>query len=388
VTDGVISAVVFGFIALCACVFDAAAVRLWFMKHRLGSLAIGLIACAALVVTFTTSLGAIAGRADTTQAERTATKDEAAADRAELKRITGERAAKGAFTPADADTVSAARGAVASAERTRQAECGNGDPRQRGPNCRQRETEEQAKRDALTAVLANKALAERAARLDKQTADIRARLKQAPRVQNANPLGAALEQIVGGAAAALTAWQQAIVAGVFELCLVGVMVIYELLGQDGRQRPAPARGRHTWRLPWQRSEEAAATAAAAPPAAEVLEPVERPRVALLAPRKGRSGRTRTEPDDPASVHAYVRERLEPGAGHDMNMRDVMADYVAWCRDRRVEPKGAAAFADEMKAACRRERIAIDVQDGTVVCRGVKLTAAPKSSLELATIAGA
>jgi hypothetical protein len=36
--------------------------------------------------------------------------------------------------------------------------------------------------------------------------------------------------MLGAAAARLTAWQQAIVAAVFELCLVGVMVIYELLG--------------------------------------------------------------------------------------------------------------------------------------------------------------
>jgi len=60
----------------------------------------------------------------------------------------------------------------------------------------------------------------------------------------------------------------------------------------------------------------------------VLEPVERPRVALPAPRKGRSGRTRAD-DDPASVRAYVRQWLEPAAGQDTNMRDGMADYIAW-----------------------------------------------------------
>ena len=70
VIDGVISAVVFGAIALCAFLFDAAAVRLWFMGHRLGAVTIGLIAAAALVVTFTNSLGAIAGRADMTLAQR------------------------------------------------------------------------------------------------------------------------------------------------------------------------------------------------------------------------------------------------------------------------------------------------------------------------------
>lgn len=68
--DGVISAVVFGAIALCAFLFDAAAVRLWFMGHRIASVAIALLATAALVVTFTNNLGAIASRADTTLAER------------------------------------------------------------------------------------------------------------------------------------------------------------------------------------------------------------------------------------------------------------------------------------------------------------------------------
>src|SRR5262249_963975 len=89
--DGVISAlVVSGLIALCACLFDAAAVRLWFMRHQAGLVMIGLIAAAGLIVTFTNSLGAIAGRADSTQAERIRAKADQADDRAELSRITRE----------------------------------------------------------------------------------------------------------------------------------------------------------------------------------------------------------------------------------------------------------------------------------------------------------
>ena len=49
-----------------------------------------------------------------------------------------------------------------------------------------------------------------------------------------NPLGTALANLIGSAADVLTSWQQAIVALVFELCLVGVMVIYELLGHTKR----------------------------------------------------------------------------------------------------------------------------------------------------------
>src|SRR5262244_2071521 len=110
-TDGVISAVVFGLIALCACLFDAAAVRLWFMRHQAGLVMIGLIAAAALIVTFTNSLGAIAGRADSTQAERIRAKADQADDRTELSRITRERNAL-SFTPSTDEAVKAAHEAV------------------------------------------------------------------------------------------------------------------------------------------------------------------------------------------------------------------------------------------------------------------------------------
>jgi hypothetical protein len=119
----------------------------------------------------------------------------------------------------------AAREAVTTAERIRLAECGNGDPKQRGPKCRERETEEQAKRDALAGILVNKALTEKATKLDADAVRVRARLAKATPVQNANPLGATLEQMIGATAANLTAWQQAIVAGVFELRAAGYPAI-------------------------------------------------------------------------------------------------------------------------------------------------------------------
>ena len=188
IVDGVISAVVFGSIALCAFIFDAAAVRLWFMRHHVGAIVIGVIAAAALVVTFTNSLGAIAARGDTTQAERRKAKTDSAADLADLKRIARERDAM-VFTPVTAEVVRAAQEAVRSAEEIRQRECGGGDPRQRGPNCRQRETDEQAKRDALATALSHKALTDRATKLDQDAETVRAKLGKAPLVEKPNPLG-------------------------------------------------------------------------------------------------------------------------------------------------------------------------------------------------------
>ena len=144
VVDGVISAVVFGAIALCAFLFDAAAVRLWFMGHRLGAVAIGFIATAALVVTFTNSLGAIAGRADTTQAQRQNVTDSRADNRRELKRLQDALVKLGTFTPADEETVKAAKRAADTATGNRQAECDK-----RGPLCKQREIDEASAATAL-----------------------------------------------------------------------------------------------------------------------------------------------------------------------------------------------------------------------------------------------
>ena len=48
--------------------------------------------------------------------------------------------------------------------------------------------------------------------LDADALIVRARIAKVAPVQNANPLGAVLEQLIGATAAALTAWQQAVVA--------------------------------------------------------------------------------------------------------------------------------------------------------------------------------
>src|SRR5262245_11678596 len=214
--DGTIAAIMFGAIALCAFLFDGAAVRLWLHGHRPGAIMIGLIATLALVVTFTNSLGAIAARGDVTLAERTKAVDTRKENQTELARLTAERAAM-AFTPVTTETVTAAREAVNAAERTRKAECGNGDPKQRGKFCRDREVDEATARTALTAATTAKAAADRAAKTDTDIRDLRSRLDGGQAVANPNPLGAALAIMLGVGAAAVTAWQQAVMAAVFEL---------------------------------------------------------------------------------------------------------------------------------------------------------------------------
>ena len=333
--DGLISAVVFGAIALCAFIFDAAAVRLWFMRHRIGAVVIGGISAAALVVTFTNSLGAIAGRADATQAERARATNEVAADRAELKRLVREREAI-TLRPATPDAVTAGREAVAAAERIRLAECGNGDPRQRGPNCRSRETEEQAKRDTLAALLRDQAASARAAELDAAVAAIRARLANAPAVQNANPLGATLEALLGAGASVLTAWQQAIVAAVFELCLVGVMVIYELLGhakQPAQHRIETVQDQTTTRHHVESGQGAAATGDHAPGFARTQQGCQQ--------GEGQRQKLRPRPCVPRRRRAGRNQGLDAGLSRLV------------CQTKNFTPLDASAFLDELEKLCRK-----------------------------------
>jgi hypothetical protein len=102
--------------------------------------------------------------------------------RAALARIEAERTEmRVASTTAEA--VQAAREAVTAAERAKAAECD-----QRGKFCRQRESEEQAKRDVLAQVLANYAATEKAATLDNQAGASRAPRKAAAGHQS-QPVG-------------------------------------------------------------------------------------------------------------------------------------------------------------------------------------------------------
>ena len=72
--------------------------------------------------------------------------------------------------------VEASRRAADTATANKVAECGDGSPRQRGPNCRQRELDEQAAATILANTTAAKSATDRAAKLEADIAAIRAKL--------------------------------------------------------------------------------------------------------------------------------------------------------------------------------------------------------------------
>jgi hypothetical protein len=329
--DGIISAAIFGAIALCAFLFDGAAVRLWFNRRFGWSIVIGVIAGGALCVTVTNSLGGIAGRADAIQAERMGVQ----ASRNELRRLLGERAKMAAFVPADDEAISAARSAVAAADKARSSECDK-----RGPFCRQRETDEKAARDTLNEVLSRRELTKQAAEWSRLADVERVKLATAPPVENPNPLGHALELIVGTAAATLTAWQQATVALVFELCLVGVMVVFELLGQGPKQPRARA--------------------AKAPPVEQ-------------SPARAWGVRPKP-PAPPGAVADCLAEVLEPEPDGRVEVRSMYARYKSWCAKAGKAPHPGPTFVEHLGLLKQKAGLDFEADGEKVYCLGVRLAA--------------
>src|SRR5437899_12421687 len=91
--DGAIAAFYFGIIALGAIGGPAVAVHFVGRRRWWWGGAFALLAAVALCANVVNSLGALAGRNDKTQAERTRARDDAKDDKAQLARINAERAA-------------------------------------------------------------------------------------------------------------------------------------------------------------------------------------------------------------------------------------------------------------------------------------------------------
>jgi hypothetical protein len=166
--------------------------------------------------------------------------------------------------------------------------------------------------------------------------------------------------MLGAAAATLTAWQQAIVAAVFELCLVGVMVIYELLGharQPVQQQIGDSRS--------QKALGAANEARTYPP--QKIKPSTSPARSKAVVAHG-------------SVKSFFRKHVFPADGERVEIKHLMRDYRAWCVQENAMPLDLSAFLDELEKLCRKLGIETKVgDDQRVYCLGVKLKTAATST---------
>jgi hypothetical protein len=346
--DGLASGTMFGLLALFAFVLHGVAVGLWVKRHPAWSVVIGCVAAAALVVTITNSLGAIAGRGDTTLALRTKMVEERRDARTELARLEKALGDLGQFTPTDAEAVAAAKRAADTASTNRNAECDK-----RGNNCRQREIDEQAAATRLAAASAAKASTDRAAKLEASIATVRVKLsKGGELVANPNPLLATLTAIFGEAAAALTAWQQVVVATVFEFCLAAIMVSIVLFGEPGAGVPTTA---------------AASTSTRQNQAAAMPLHIAPPRPAAAA----RS--TRPKPNGaPPPIETFFADKVADASRAKLDMKELLTAYRSWRSAEGLPILGPDALIDEIEGACRKRGARIAPEGQRVLCTGLAL----------------
>jgi hypothetical protein len=331
--DGYSAAFQLGLIAATAYVMPAIALAVTNNGRRLAAFFLGCLAIGAIVANWSQTLDALANRGAGKEAEAAKLSATVKSDRARLERIERERAALPNVSAAD-ETVKAAQAAVFAAERIRTAEC-----EKRGPNCRTRETEEQAKRDALSKVLADKAIADKAAKLDREASEINARLVKAPAVKE-NSVGKTLGALLSLSAVSAATFQQQFFSAIVELAIAAFLALPELL----RPRHAPTAKREEQ------------------PQFETGPQQE------LAPPKPRLISNQT----PAvSVADYVAERIKAVKGGKLAFRDVYRDYEAAAQRRGETALDPEQFTASLAKLCEGTSVYARENQGTVYLINVR-----------------
>jgi hypothetical protein len=344
---GVITAFLFGAIAVGGFGGHAVAVHLW-RTHRVWGLVLGITACAALTVNLTNSLGAIAGRSDKTQAERAKAADVNKNDQAELSRLMDERAKLPAFRPigtvkADIDGARAGRAYKISG------------------GCQPEQITTKATRescDAYRKLVGELAAAEEATHLDGAIAGLRGKLDKAPAINSANPQAAVLAQLFRISFDDAATRQQLAVAVVVELLIVMSFVASERF--RGVQVSAPASTERAGELLAEMEK-----AKGAP--VENKTPVEQSAgnvVSLVV----------KAPPKPSVLVASMLKSLPRSVGEQVSWAALYAAFRKWCVGQKIEPLDVAAFGRELKALCEYAGIRTRAKGDDVFCLDVRLAA--------------
>jgi hypothetical protein len=227
------------------------------------------------------------------------------------------------------------------------------------------ELDEAAAASNLATVTAAKTATERARQLETDIAAVKAKLAQPSNTEvgTINPLGTALANLIGSAADVLTSWQQAIVALVFELCLVGVMVIYELLGHS--------------KMPT--SEHKTTEINEIPPATALIA-----HSPSKAPSKPIAPKPAAQKAVLGSVSRFISENVSTAKEAKTEMRDLIRGYRDWCVAQGFKAIDLSKALDEIDTLCRQIGITIDVgPDQKVYCIGASIKGRPMTPTDKA-----
>jgi hypothetical protein len=279
------------------------------------------------------------------------------------------------FTPATAETVEAARSTAELAARNRKAECGPNNET-RGSRCRERETDEQAKSDALAKALANKAATDSAAKTAGEAAALRSRLAEAQPAPAPNALGRVLGRFLSVSAMTAATFQQGFVSAIVELLIAAVLALPELL-RSHQPRPAGCR-----------LQPAATTAIA-----EILPPAETSTNFSVLPKgtQSTSRRVRThqaiaslsdtavpvvasdDEIDPKPVVAFLAQHMPADRGSRADWGDIYGGFLAWQTERGGNTLPASEFGAVLRHICEQAGIRVRRQGERVYCMDRRVT---------------
>jgi hypothetical protein len=383
--DGYIWAAIYGGVTLAGLCGHAIGVRLWrYGLHKL-SLSIFAVSLFILLISLSNSLGAMAGRADKTQAERLKVAETVRADRRDLERKQKEQDGL-KFKPTDKDAVDAARSTATAATTAKEAECSP----HRGPRCREKEAAEATALADLTTATKEKASTDQANKLDGEIKALKEKIEKAAPVLEANSQGNALARLFAlpeGDAAKLSTYQNLAMGFGIELLIALAFILYEVMMEHELERmpkPAPAFA------PVAPADtpieiEPDEALAIAPPVIEhdieeeepqeEPEPLPRPRP-LTFPAHPRPRLIASRPDPVGSVPDIMAEIMEPGRGK-VEVVTVFAAYAEACKRSGKRPMAAEEFTEALGGLCKQLGIKIEATAKGVFLLKVRLKRKPQ-----------
>jgi hypothetical protein len=368
--DALMSAFMFGFVTAGALCGHAIGARCWRFSRAL-ALAWLIFAFVALALSLSNSLGAIVNRSAGQHMAAIEHNRKIEAAQLELRRLEAERGTMPAFTWVSAEAVSAAQTALSNASTAKNAECGNGDAKQRGNNCRARETAEAAASLALTDATRNRASTAKAEQLEAGAAAERVKLQTLGARLAVNQQGSAIARLFrmpdSEAGFAATVQQFGMAVSV-EVMIMLLMLAWEAMGRDG-----------TLRATSHPAIQETAASEPAKPAETKIRPSAPKKLALVAPAKPKLVTSTASPVGP--VKRILTDLLETSSGDKLEIAELATAYKAACKAQGRRAASMETFLDEVETFCKALGLKRKTIKGHVYLMDVKLGAAEDKAAE-------
>jgi hypothetical protein len=261
-----------------------------------------------------------------------------------LDRLEKALADLGPLTPTDEAAVTATTLASREANARKIAECGERNEK-RGPLCKQREAEAAEAANKVANTAASKATTDRANDIESQIARVRDALAKSANVTSVNPQAKVLSEIIPWAngGAAIASKMQAIIALVFELCIVGLMIGFETLGHVSANVAEANNG----------------------------DPMREP-ISFDLPTPEKPKLITSNPVPAGSVPRVLSANLERATGKRADLADLAGCYRRTCRQENKRMVSQDEFLEAVDKFCKATDVKIRTIDGRVYLMDVRL----------------